>query len=109
MHQRIHTLDPLQLFDVVGYRRGEPMNIEVSGPVTLDDPGLMREAALAGTGLAYLADWYVRDDLAAGRLVRVLQDGMPSYRGLALYYPPGRQLPAGLRAFVDLIHELGQR
>ena len=90
-------------------RHGEPMNIEVSGPLTLDDPGLMREAALAGTGLAYLADWYVRDDLAAGRLVRVLQDWTPSYRGLALYYPPGRQLPAGLRAFVDLIHELGQR
>ena len=90
-------------------RHGEPMNIEVSGPLTLDDPGLMREAALAGTGLAYLADWYVRDDLAAGRLVRVLQDWTPSYCGLALYYPPGRQLPAGLRAFVDLIHELGQR
>jgi len=90
-------------------RHGEPMNIEVSGPLTLDDPGLMREAALAGAGLAYLADWYVRDDLAAGRLVRVLQDWTPSYRGLALYYPPGRQLPAGLRAFVDLIHELGQR
>ena len=58
-------------------------------------------------GVAYLADWYVRDDLAAGRLVRVLQDWTPSYRGLALYYPPGRQLPGGLRAFVDLIHELG--
>jgi DNA-binding transcriptional LysR family regulator len=90
-------------------RHGEPVNIEVNGPLTLDDPGLMREAALAGTGLAYLADWYVRDDLAAGRLMRVLQDWTPSYRGLALYYPPGRQLPAGLRAFVDLIHELGQR
>ena len=90
-------------------RHGEPMNIEVSGPLTLDEPGLMREAALAGTGLAYLADWYVRDDLAAGRLVRVLQDWTPSYRGLALYYPPGRQLPAGLRAFVDLIQELSQR
>jgi DNA-binding transcriptional LysR family regulator len=88
---------------------GEPLNVEVSGPLTLDDPGLMREAALADVGLAYLADWYVRDDLAAGRLVRVLQDWTPSYRGLALYYPPGRQLPAGLRAFVDLIHELGGR
>lgn len=86
---------------------GEPMNVDVNGPITLDDPGLMREAALAGAGLAYLADWYVRDDLAAGRLVRVLQDWTPSYPGLALYYPPGRQLPAGLRALVDLIHELG--
>jgi DNA-binding transcriptional LysR family regulator len=90
-------------------RLGEPMTIEASGPLTLDDPGLMREAALAGAGLAYLADWYVRDDLAAGRLVRVLEDWTPSYPGLALYYPPGRQLPAGLRAFVDLIHEFRGR
>jgi DNA-binding transcriptional LysR family regulator len=88
---------------------GEPLNIEVSGPLTLDDPGLMREAALAGVGLAYLAEWYVRDDLAPGRLVRVLQDWTPSYRGLALYYPPGKQLPAGLRALVDLIHELREQ
>ena len=88
-------------------RHGEQMNMEVSGPLTLDDPGLMREAALAGSGLAYLAEWYVRDDLAAGRLVRVLEDWTPSYPGLALYYPPGRQLAAGLRSFVDFIRELG--
>ena len=90
-------------------RHGDPLSIEVSGPLTLDDPGMMREAALGSAGLAYLAEWYVRDDLAAGRLVRVLLDWTPSYRGLALYYPPGRQLPAGLRAFVDLIHELRER
>ena len=87
-------------------RNGEAVNLAVSGPLTLDDPGLMREAALAGMGLAYLAEWYVRDDLAAGRLVRVLQDWMPAYPSLALYYPSGRQMPAGLRAFVDLIQEL---
>jgi len=90
-------------------RHGGPLNIEVSGPLTLDDPSLMREAALAGTGLAYLAEWYVREDLTSGRLLRVLQDWTPCYRGLALYYPPGRQMPAGLRAFVDLIHELNLR
>ena len=87
-------------------RNGEAVNLAVSGPLTLDDPGLMREAALAGIGLAYLAEWYVRDDLASGRLVRVLQDWTPSYASLALYYPSGRQMPAGLRAFVDLIQEL---
>jgi len=87
-------------------RNGEAVNLAVSGPLTLDDPGLMREAALAGIGLAYLAEWYVRDDLASGRLVRVLQDWTPSYASLALYYPSVRQMPAGLRAFVDLIQEL---
>ncbi|MFL6708611.1 MAG: LysR family transcriptional regulator [Massilia sp.] len=87
-------------------RNGETVNLAVSGPLTLDDPGLMREAALAGIGLAYLAEWYVRDDLASGRLMRVLQDWTPSYASLALYYPSGRQMPAGLRAFVDLIQEL---
>jgi DNA-binding transcriptional LysR family regulator len=56
-------------------RHGEPMNIEVSGPLTLNDPGLMCEAGLAGMYLAYVTDWYVRDDLAAGRLCACCRTG----------------------------------
>ena len=78
---------------------------EVRGALTLDAPTLMHEAALAGAGLAYLAEWSVIDDVKAGRLVRVLADWTPSSGGLALYYPANRHVPAGLRAFVALIRE----
>ena len=89
-------------------RRKTKVSVEVSGPLTLDAPTLMREAALAGAGLAYLSEWSVAEDVAAGRLVRVLEEWMPSSPGLALYYPGHRHAPSGLRAFVDLIREVAR-
>jgi DNA-binding transcriptional LysR family regulator len=35
---------------------------------------LLREAAIAGSGVALLADWLVREDVAAGRLQRLFAD-----------------------------------
>jgi len=86
-------------------RHGESIAVDVAGPVTLDEPGLMLEAARAGVGLAYLSEWNVAQDLAAGRLLRVLEDWTPPFAGLCLYYPSRRHVPAGLRALVDLIGE----
>jgi DNA-binding transcriptional LysR family regulator len=87
-------------------RGGRKVSVDVHGALTLDAPTLMHEAALAGAGVAYLAEWSVIDDVKAGRLVRVLEDWTPSSGGLALYYPAGRHAPAGLRAFVALIREV---
>jgi DNA-binding transcriptional LysR family regulator len=69
----------------------------------------MLDAVRSGLGLGFIAEWYILDDLATGRLVRVLDDWTPPYPGLALYYPAGRHVPAGLRAFIDLIREIGAR
>jgi len=87
-------------------RRGEALHVDVPGNLVLDAPLLMLDAARAGMGLAHLAEWYVAEDLATGRLVRVLQEWTPPFPGLALYYPAGRHMPAGLRVFIDLIREL---
>lgn len=86
-------------------RQGKEVNVDVTGPLTLDDPALILEAAKAGVGLAYLWEWYVTEDLSNGRLVRVLQDWTPLFPGLCLYYPGRRHVPAGLRALIDLIRE----
>lgn len=90
-------------------RRGETLQVDVPGRLILDAPALMLDAVRAGIGLAHLAEWYVAEDIEAGRLVRVLQEWTPPFPGLALYYPAGRQMPAGLRAFIDLIRELDVR
>jgi DNA-binding transcriptional LysR family regulator len=37
----------------------------------------------------------------------VLEDWSPSFEGLFLYYPGHRQVPATLRAFIDLIRTVG--
>lgn len=86
-------------------RRGQAQAIAVDGPLTLDDMPATRDAVRAGLGLGLLSSWHVRADLESGRLVRVLEDWTPSYPGLCLYYPTRRHAPAGLRAFVALIHE----
>ncbi|WP_209091898.1 LysR family transcriptional regulator [Agrobacterium tumefaciens] len=89
-------------------RRGESFALDVPGKLVLDDSDLMLRAARDGGGLAYLNEWQVRDDLAAGRLEQVLSDWTPPYPGLCLYYPGRRNIPAKLRRLVDLIHELRQ-
>lgn len=86
-------------------RRGEAVQIDVKGPLTLDEMNLILEAALAGVGLAYLSEWNVAPHLASGKLLRVLEDWTPPFEGLCLYYPGRRHVPAGLRAMIELIRE----
>lgn len=78
----------------------EKLEVEVSGPLTLDSQELMVEAALQGCGLAYVWDARVRAYLASGTLVRCLDDWC-SYEDLYLFYPSHRHVPAGLRVLVE--------
>jgi DNA-binding transcriptional LysR family regulator len=87
-------------------QRSETLNIDVPGVLTLDEPTLMREAALAGAGLAYMWEAWIAQDVADGRLVSVLNEWMPSSPALCLYYPGRRNVPASLRAFIDVIREI---
>jgi DNA-binding transcriptional LysR family regulator len=84
-------------------RGGIKLEIEVQGPLTLGDQDIMRDAVLQGDGLGYLFEDQVRDEIEAGKLVRVLEDWCPYYPGFFLYYPSRRQLPTALRAFIDFV------
>jgi DNA-binding transcriptional LysR family regulator len=86
-------------------KRGERIEIDVKGALTLDNHHLMLDAALNGVGLAWLSEWAVAEHVASGRLVRVLEDWSPPGPRLCLYYPGHRHVPAGLRAFIDVIRE----
>jgi DNA-binding transcriptional LysR family regulator len=92
------------------FERGdEALNLDVPGTLTLDEPTLIREAALAGVGLAILTDWFISDDVAAGRLIPVLTEWMQPFAGISLYYPANRHMPTALRLLIDLIHEVVTR
>jgi DNA-binding transcriptional LysR family regulator len=86
-------------------RHGEALGVEVRGPLILDEPRMILQAARAGVGLAFLSQWYVAEDLADGRLLQVLDDWTPPFPGMRLYYPGHRHVPAALRALIALIRE----
>jgi DNA-binding transcriptional LysR family regulator len=86
-------------------KHGQEVTIDVPGALTLDHNGLMVEAAADGLGLAYVPEPAARDWLHDGRLVTVLDDWCPLIPGLHLYYPGHRHVPAGLRAFIDVLKE----
>jgi DNA-binding transcriptional LysR family regulator len=85
---------------------GREITLDVPGRLTLDDAGLMLEAVLAGTGLAYMAEWWIGESVREGRLRRVLDGFIPTSPGLCLYYPSRRHQPAGLRALISFIEEI---
>ena len=87
-------------------KRGQILNVDITGPLTLDSDRLVLRAALEGAGLAYVSEWSARKALAEGRLIQVLGDWTPPYPGLCLYYPSHRHLAAAMRAFTDVIREL---
>ena len=86
-------------------KAGEAMEVEVGGPLTLGDQELMLQAAIDGAGLAIVLERHAKPHLAAGQLKRVLADWCPPFPGYFLYYPSRRQVPAGLRAFIDMMRQ----
>ena len=84
-------------------RNRKTHRISVEGPVMVDDPELAIRAAVDGLGIAYTIEALAEPFLRSGQLVRVLEDWSPSFEGLFLYYPGHRQVPATLRALIDMI------
>lgn len=87
-------------------KHGQELTVDLPGPLTLDHPGLMTEAAADGMGIAYVPDRSAQPFIDTGKLVTVLDDWCPSIPGLFLYYPGHRHVPSGLKAFVDMLREM---
>jgi DNA-binding transcriptional LysR family regulator len=77
----------------------------VSGPLVTNDPDAMTRAALQGLGLIQLIDIAVRQAVAEGRLVRVLEDWAHHHAGFHLYVPSREQMPAKTRVLIDFLVE----
>src|ERR1700686_3420248 len=77
--------------------------VSVDGQGMVNDAHLGLRAAVDGLGIAYPLEALAEPFLRSGQLVRVLEDWSPSFEGLYLYYPGHRQVPATLRALIDMI------
>lgn len=90
-------------------KRGQVAQIDVKGPLTLDEASLSRAAVLDGLGIGFFLEQDVRSDIEAKRLTRLLQDWTPPLGELCLYYPGRRNPSAALTAFVGLAREVSKR
>jgi DNA-binding transcriptional LysR family regulator len=83
--------------------RGRNLGMEVTGKLVLDDEAFLIDAALAGAGLAYVTHAAALQQIAAGRLVRVLERYSPRYPPPQLFYPSGLLVRTALRAFIEVV------
>lgn len=87
-------------------RDGEVVRVDPSGPLLVQAGAavdLAMEAAVAGTGIVFLFEDWLRPHLASGALAPVLEPWWPSFPGPFVYYPGRRLVPAPLRAFLAFI------
>jgi len=79
--------------------------VKVGGVLECNDGAVLHDWALAGKGLAWRSLWEVGGDLAAGRLVTVLDDFAAPPVGIHAVMPQRRHLPLRVRLFIDLLKQ----
>jgi DNA-binding transcriptional LysR family regulator len=84
---------------------GMVQTVKVGGVFECNDGAVLHEWALAGKGLAWRSLWEVGADIAAGRLVTVLDDFAAPPVGIYAVFPQRRQLPLRVRLFIDLLRQ----
>lgn len=82
---------------------GEVRVVKVSGSLECNDGAVLHDWALAGKGLAWRSLWEVGADIAAGRLVTVLDEFAAPPVGIHAVVPQRRHLPLRVRLFIDLL------
>ncbi|NTZ63773.1 LysR family transcriptional regulator [Agrobacterium tumefaciens] len=82
----------------------------VAARVQANDGEALRQLVLAGNGIARLANFTIRDDLRAGRLVPVLDEYNPGDREEfhAIHIGQGGPLPSRVRALLDFLAKQGK-
>ncbi|MEM8639958.1 MAG: LysR family transcriptional regulator [Cyanobacteria bacterium P01_G01_bin.54] len=108
---------PCLCFPLPGFRSqwrfrdpdGQRLGVPIQGKVMISNAIALQQCAIAGMGVALLADWLIANDLAAGRLV----DLFPDYAVTAtdfntavwLVYPSRAYLPLKVQVFKNYLCE----
>ena len=83
--------------------KGRDFSVAVPTRVLTTDPVLLVRLARAGVGLAMVYAEQVREDVARGDLVPILEEYSTAFPGFYLYYPHREHASPALRAFVDFL------
>lgn len=77
--------------------------VRLQSVLSFNTASALRSAALAGGGMAMLPDYLVADDLAAGRLVRLLPGWHLPEGGIHALYPAAQQPPRKTRLLIEAL------
>jgi len=87
---------------------GELTHLRPSGRLDCSDGQVLHEWCLGGLGIAWRSTWEVEADIAAGRLVAVLDDFVAPPNGIYAVFPQRKHLPLRVRLWIDFIkHSYG--
>jgi DNA-binding transcriptional LysR family regulator len=84
-------------------KAGKSVSLRVCGPLQTNNTLALRDAAIAGLGIADLPVYLAAEELRTGRLESVLDDFVAFDRAVYAVYPPGRSVPARSREFVRVL------
>jgi len=84
-------------------RGAEVRAVPVDPIVVADCPEVVLRLVRQGLGLGQFCECHILDDLASGRLVRVLPDWQVTEIPILAVYPDNRLIAAKVRAFVDFL------
>lgn len=82
---------------------GQPFAVRVRGNAVINSGDALREAAVAGTGVAQGTWWLYRKDLERGDVRAILERHALEGAPVAVLYPQQRHVPAKLRAFIEFL------
>lgn len=85
--------------------RKDSVTVPMEGNLIVNDLGVIRLMTLHGQGIGLLPTYICREDIVAGRLVRVLPKWEARADPVHLVYPRQRFVPPKLRAFLDTAAE----
>jgi len=80
-------------------------SVRVHGRFSVNNPRIMRQAVLAGQGIAITPQWLIGDDISAGNVKVILSDYVPTPLDIHAVYPDRRLVPAKVSCFIEYLKE----
>jgi DNA-binding transcriptional LysR family regulator len=84
--------------------KNKRLNVPITSRMVSNNGAVLRQAALAGMGIALRSSFALEDDLTSGRLVRLLKGHHLGEMAVMMVYPSRRLLSAKVRSFVEFMN-----
>ena len=81
----------------------EVVHLKPGGPLGCSDGQVLHDWCLAGYGMAWRSTWEVEAEIAAGRLVEVLEEYAAPPNGIYVVFPQRKHMPLRVRLWIDFL------